>query len=88
MKKIRVNQEFIDDLIAQKICKDREAFFDTMENFINEGYEVCFYSSYIIAEENPKICFNDINKFKEWRKGQFDRFNELKNILKNRKFVV
>jgi len=68
MKKFRLNQEDINDLIAHKAFNDREELFDALEVVLDEGFIVCFYSSYIINEDYPTIVLTILRNSKNGEK--------------------
>lgn len=78
MEKIIIyNDELHDWIVLGKIREDEA--YDILGQKIEEGHQVCFYTSSLDVQ--PIREFSSIDEFKAWRKKKADERRRLENLF-------
>jgi hypothetical protein len=81
MKEIVFYNDKVHNLIMTGEYHDIDSFYDKVENYLLEGYEVNFGTSEAAPELPYLLTFHTIETFEKWRKKKKDENDRLNNLF-------
>jgi len=67
--------------IAEKKFNSIIEVYDWFEYLIKSGTNICYYDSYVTDIRYPRICFDNLEKFRIWKKDMLEHKNKLDKFI-------